>query len=264
MASAWYVYAIVGVDTPLPRVERGQPDAVLTRVPYGKLAAVAGLVADDRPRLTTEAALHHEAIVEAVRLQGPALPVRFGTVFRDAGAVARALAERHDVLAADLERIGDKVELSLTVLWPQAASDLAPEDTRAKWEPGAPATGAAYLRARAAELERGNALTEKARALARELDDRMGSLALDRRVAIMPKPPVAVRTTYLLHAGAVATFRAAFDAMREVRGELRVLLTGPWPPYSFVRQGDAGASTPDPGLAGIAQRFTERMWGRAG
>ena len=264
MGSAWYVYAIVGEDTPLPLLERGHADVGLTRLRCGKLAAIAGPAPDDRLRLTTEAALHHEAVVEAVRLQGPGLPVRFGTVFRDAAAVECALLERYDVLAADLERIGDKVELSLTVLWPRAANDAGSEDVRATSAPSAPAMGAAYLRARAAELERSDALTERARALARELDDTLGSLALERRVAIMPKPLVAVRATYLLDPGAVAAFRAAFDAMREVRGELRVLLTGPWPPYSFVRQGESVGSTPGSGLAEIARRFTDRMWGRAG
>lgn len=263
MGSAWYVYAIIGEDTPLPPMERGHLEVGLTRVSCGKLVAVAEPAADDRLHLTKEAALHHEAVVEAVRLEGPALPVRFGTVFRDAGAVARALAERYDVLVADLERVGDKVELSLTVLWPQAATEAGLQDARATSVSSAAARGAAYLRARAAELERGEVLMESARALARGLDDMLGSLAVERRVAIMPKPLVAVRTTYLLEAGAVGAFRAAFDAVRPELGALRVLLTGPWPPYSFVRQRDAGM-TARGGLAEIAQRFTDRMWGRAG
>ena len=263
MGSACYVYAIVGADTPLPQ-ERGHSEIALTRVTCGQLAAVAGPAAADGPRLTAEAALRHEAVVEAVRQHGPALPVRFGTVFRDAGAVARALSDKYDVLAADLERVGDKVELSLTALWPESSNDAQPQPPQGEPSPSASLRGAAYLRARAKELERGEALAERARALARELDDTLGGVALERRVALMPKPLVAVRATYLLDPGAVAAFRAAFDAMHAARGELRLLLTGPWPPYSFVRHGDSGGATPSGGLAEIAQRFTENMWGRAG
>ena len=108
MASAWYVYAIVGEDATLPRT--ASLGVGLTRVTWRKLAAVARPVVGERPRLTTTAALHHEAVVEAVRQHAPALPVRFGTVFCDVAAVERALAERYEVLRADLDRVGDKFE----------------------------------------------------------------------------------------------------------------------------------------------------------
>src|SRR5690242_752068 len=266
MDSASYVYAIVGEDTPLPSAEHVPPASNLTRVPYRNLAAVTGHVVDDRRRLTTEAVLRHEAVVEAVRQQGRALPVRFGTVLRDARAVTRALAERYDELAADLERVGDKVELSLTVLLPAfALNDAAFHDLGAESAGIASGSGAGYLRARAAELERNDVLTDSALALAGALDDTLGRLALERRVALMPKPRIAVRMTYLLDPSAVAAFRAAFDARRPAWAEWRMLLTGPWPPYSFVRQREAvdrGISAA--GLAEVAQRFTDRMWGRAG
>lgn len=242
MGSACYVYAIVGGDTPLPPEEHGNASVGLARVVCGKLAAVTEPAAGDRSRLTTEAVLCHEAVVEAVRLQGPALPVRFGTVFRDAGAVTRALEERHDELAADLERVGDKVELSLTVLWPDTGTnEVAHQHARVESAPSGAARGAAYLRARAAELERGDALIERARSIASELHERFGAFALDRRVALMPKPLIAVRATYLVEPRSVAAFRSVIDA---VRGEWRVLLTGPWPPYSFVRQRDSRSVSP--------------------
>ena len=114
-------------------------------------------------------------------------------------------------------------------------------------------------------MERRDALAERARAFARELVDTLGDLTLERRVSLMPKPLVAVRATYLLDPGAVAPFRARFDALRRARGAMRVLLTGPWPPYSFVRQAQSVSCITTGGvLAEIAQRFTDNVWGRAG
>src|SRR5215208_4897522 len=189
MGSACYVYAIVGRNTPLPSAGTGGAAAELAMVPWRELAAVTGQTGDDGAPVTVEAVLHHEAVVEAVRRQGPALPVRFGTVFPDAGSVASALAERYEPLAADLVRLGDKVEMSLTALWATTPSDdgpaLTPREAQAPADRG---EGARYLYARAVETRRDDALRERARAVARDVDRELGELALERRASLLPTP----------------------------------------------------------------------------
>ena len=266
MGSACYVYAIVGRDTPLPTPGTGDA-AQLAMVSWRDLAAVTGRTGDGDAPLTVEAVLRHETIVEAVRRQGPSLPVRFGTVFRDAMSVASALEERYETLSADLERLGDKVELSLIVLWATPSSGDAPTRMTREAE-GAPAgqsAGARYLHARAAELRRDEDRKERARAVARELELVLGGLALERRESLLPTPRVAVRTAYLLAPARVGDFRAAFEMLRARRGELRILLSGPWPPYSFVsRPAAEGGVGPDGRLTTLLQRLTDEMQGRPG
>ena len=237
VSSARYVYAIVRRNTPLPPVG-GAAELVL--VPWRELAAVTGRVLDDGGRATLQAVVRHETIVEAVRLKGPSLPVRFGTVFGDPAAVAAALADRYEPLAADLDRIGNKVELSLTALWSAPAwrderTEGVPALSRQEKELSA---GARYLYARAAELRRDEAIKERARVVAEKLDRILGArwATLGRCVSLAPMPQVAVRTTYLLDPAKVGDFRTDFEAMRRRVREVRVVLTGPWPPYSFVSQ----------------------------
>lgn len=258
MPSACYVYAIVGRDTPLPRVDGGRDAEALTMVSWRELGAVTRHVAADAAPFTMEAVLYHEAVVEAVRRQGPALPVRFGTLFRDATSLTSAIAERYEPLAADLDRLGDKVELSLTALWASRALDdeLAPE--RPEREASTrQSVGARYLFARAAELRRADALKDRALAVDRELDRVLGALALDRRVSLLPTPRVAVRAAYLLDPARVDAFKAAFQATHRSRSEVRLLLTGPWPPYSFVRRTETADSAANERIAELAQLLTE-------
>jgi hypothetical protein len=230
MSRAFYVYAIMGGQTPLP-------DDIneLVKVHWRDLAAVTGRVTDDDAPMTVENVLHHEAVVEAVRKQGPALPVRFGTMFRDESSIAEALAERYDVLAADLQRLGGKVELSLTAIWAEPSNDPPHEPWQTDAVPAGRGAGANYLLERAARVRRDDALTQRARGVAQDLDGVLGWLALERRVSLLPTPKIAVRAAYLLDPASVSAFRAAFESIRGSRGELRVLLTGPWPPYSFVK-----------------------------
>ena len=260
MGSACCVYAIVGRDTLLPAAGIGG-DAELAMVPCGALAAVTGRMDAGAVRVTTEAVLHHEAIVEAVRRQGPALPVRFGTVFRDATSVASALAQRYEPLAADLHRLGDKVEMGLTAMWGESPSrEPTAGATTGERTPAAPGAGARYLYARAAAARHDAALKENARAVARELDLVLGALALERRESLLPTPRVAVRTAYLLDPAGVGAFRAAFDEVRGNRDDLRLLLTGPWPPYSFVRRTDTDdGAAPGDRLVALARLLTDAM-----
>jgi hypothetical protein len=201
-----------------------------------------------------ESVLHHESVVEAVRKQGPALPVRFGTVFRDATSVASALAERYAPLTADLDRLGDKVELSMTALWATPPSEEERTITAQR-------AGARYLQARAAEVRREEALKARARAAAEQLDQLLCGLALDQRVTLAPTPRVALRSAYLLDQAQVTDFQASFEAMRSTAAELRFLLTGPWPPYSFVTRTEE--STTDRRVAELLQLLTDEMQGRA-
>jgi hypothetical protein len=265
VSRSFYVYAIVSRDTPLPALGSSGAVIGLAMVPWQGLAAVTRRIEGDDARFTIEAVLHHEAVVEAVRKQGPALPVRFGTVFRDATSVATALAERYEPLAADLARLGDKVELSVTALW--AAAPFGDGSGASRQEDGVPSgrsAGARYLHARAAELRRDDALKELAQTAADQLNNVLGAFALDRRVSLLPTPRVAVRTAYLLDPAGVSDFRAAFETIRATRADLRVLLTGPWPPYNFVRRTEAqGEGRSDSRLGALVQLLTDAQ-GRHG
>ncbi|HEV8237516.1 MAG TPA: GvpL/GvpF family gas vesicle protein [Gemmatimonadaceae bacterium] len=236
MSSACYVYAIVRRGTPLPALG-SDGGAELAMVPWRDLSAVTRRTEDNAAAISVAAILHHEAIVEGVRAQGPALPVRFGTVFRDETSLTCAIAEGYQALAADLDRLGDKIEMGLTALWsaPGAGDECAPWP-REEGVPTSESAGARYLHARAAELRHHEALQERASVVAGTLDQVLGVRALEQRQSLLPTRSGVLRAAYLLNPRQVSDFRAAFDALSLARRDLGLLLTGPWPPYSFVRR----------------------------
>ena len=259
MHSSFCVHAIARVGAPV--LGSGSGATELESVPWRELVAIVSRVPDEGPPRTMEALLHHEAIVESVRRQTPALPVRFGTVFHDAPSVASALAQRHDVLIADLERLGDMVELSVTALWTAPASDETTGARRAEATPNAQRTeGARYLHARAAEFRREEMHRWNARSVAERIDMRLSTHAVEQRLALTPTSRIAVRATYLLHPTHVGAFRVAFDGLRHEQQDLRLLLTGPWPPYSFVSGTEtSSAAPPDSRFAEFARMMSDAM-----
>ena len=221
-----YVYAIVDRACDPPPEWRGIAGAHLSTIGYRSLAAVVSEIAAP-PRRTTAALMRHEALVEALAAHHRTLPVRFGTVLSDAGAVEEALSERYESLAADLVQIGGHVELGIVALWR--------EDVNVTEQPAEPASeGARYLQARRRDHARANAGKAAARQLASEIDVAVGDRALDRRLAVVNEGRLVVRAAYLVAPADVAAIRDTIDELRGRRPDVAIVLSGPWPPYSFV------------------------------
>jgi len=207
------LYAIT--DDPGPPL----PDvAGLRLVPFDGLAAVYTPASD--AELSPETLWRHEEVVEALMADRDVLPVRYGTRLEDEAAVAHAVGERRDELAAALDRVRGAVELSVRVV-PAREAPRPPDH-------GETRSGADYLRVRAlaeaGRSEAAHALQEPLAALARASTEGR------------PRPPELFRAAYLVERGAVDSFVAVVARLQGANPALAILCTGPWPPYSFAER----------------------------
>ncbi len=171
-------------------------NAALSAAGAGRLAAVWAPADDARPEVTIDGIRHHEAIVEALMADRDLLPMRYGTRVADVAAAARLLIERREELAGALGRVRGTVELAVRVA---AASDAASDPARAL-----------------ATIHRPLA----ARARATTCRPRAGGDLL--------------RGAYLVDRDAVEAFARGVRELQAAHPDLRILCTGPWPPYSFT------------------------------
>jgi hypothetical protein len=193
-----------------------EPPPVLPESDELRTVSSDGLVALCTPAqeqaLTPELLWSREEMLERWMEHCDLLPVRYGTRVEDEAAVARVLGERRGELAEALERVRGSVELSVRVLEPEAAK-----------EPETPATGADYLRTRMRHAEVANdvhaALEPFARVGKRNAGRAAGEL---------------LRAAYLVDRDAVERFVERVAELQRSKPQLRLLCTGPWPPYSFT------------------------------
>jgi Gas vesicle synthesis protein GvpL/GvpF len=170
----------------------------LSEVASGGLAAVCGPAGDGDP--SPQDLWRFEGVVEALMKDRDLLPARYGTRLADEGVALRALAERYDELVGALERVRGAVELSVRVL--AQAGDLR---ARARAEGGA------------------RRVHQELFSLARESSERLASGEL-------------LRAAYLVDRVAVDGFVETVGGLQRAHPELRLLCTGPWPPYSFAER----------------------------
>jgi hypothetical protein len=164
-------------------------------------------------------ALAHGAVVEALMERAAAVvPVRFGEVVADEEVLDASVLARVATLRRTFDSIRGCVEVSLRV-WERDAPAAV-----------APATGAEYMRARAAADagRRGavDALHRELSAIARAVSVRGGVADARQRLA----------AAYLVPAGRIERVRSLVAAFAEAHDDLTVLCTGPWPAFSFVER----------------------------
>ena len=209
------LYAITGHPGPtLPEI------APFREVARGGLSAVYGPADSDRT-LTAERLWHHERVVEALMQSRDLLPVRYGTCLADEDAVARALEERGEELTAALGFVRGGVEISVRVFADPDESELV--------TPGSARRGSDYLREKArqarAQDAAAQAVHEPLRAVAR---------------ADAARPPKVerelLRSAYLVDRERVQSFARRVAELQASNQALRLLCTGPWPPYSFAQR----------------------------
>jgi hypothetical protein len=194
------LYAIT--DDPAP------PEPPLRAVKCDGLTALCAPV--EQRELTAEVLWEHEEVVESLMEERDLLPMRFGTVVEDDEAAVRALEERLEELRNSLDRVRGAVELAVR------AEAVAPED-----HVPLATTGAEYIRAKAHRAEAARLLHEPLAFLARE--------------SVVHSGPELLRAAYLVDREAVESFVGLVRRLQATHEGLRVLCTGPWPPYSFAQ-----------------------------
>jgi hypothetical protein len=183
-------------------------------VPEGDLAVICGQ-ADERA-LTPDTLWRHEEVVEALMEDRDLLPVRFGTRLADDAAAARTLSAQRAEFERALERVRGAVELSVRGVFVEPGARSAPE-----------ASGTDYLR-----LKREASAAQAA--VARGVHEPLAALARAHMLRSPRSPAEALRAAYLVERRDVRQFARQVAELDDGHPDLRLLCTGPWPPYSFA------------------------------
>ena len=199
---------------------RVRPDWPVQAVGACGLVAWASL-ADDPAPLGRDALVAHHRLAEQALAAGLCLPVRFPTWVADEQALRELLARLRDALLAALEHVRGRVELAVTVTWttPEAASQPV----------SASSPGTRYLHERRKHYAQADQRRAEAERLANllEADERV----VEARHTVCPSPEIGLSSALL---AANTDALAVAERLRGLGESVRILVNGPWPPYSFV------------------------------
>ena len=256
----FYVYGVAaadGIDFPeglagvdpehaVSTVERAGLVAVASRVSLAEFGEEALHENLNDVEWLEEKARAHERVLDQILAQAPVVPMRLCTIYRDEAHVREMLEREHDVFVDALHRLEGKTEWGVKLIaepgaLERAADQSAGAGTESRDELSA---GAAYMREKSRAARRRERIDHIAEAWAEDVHDRIARQAVEALLNPLQNPEVSGHTgdmllngVYLVEDRASGEFHAAVDALAtEYRSRgAGVELTGPWPPYNFVK-----------------------------
>ena len=200
-----YLYAIVAHPEKPTRVTRGLDGSQLSLLVFQDLGAVVGPMAVAVARPGEDSLWRHGRIIEGLMEERAVLPLRFGTSVPGAPQLRALLATHYLELVGAMEKVEGRRECTVRVL---SRSKVASAD---------------------------------AETLAAEIHKTFAMSGADGIAQVLLTPRLLLTGTYLVDLPRVDALRQQVDSLGAVHPDLRFLLSGPAPAYSFVPSLDVRA-----------------------
>lgn len=232
MDDGCYVYCVVAPERRPPPDLVGLEDRAVRRLTSGPVALWVSEL-DARPSPSLERIRRHNEVVEAAMTESDSpVPMRFGQWFASRTELLEEVGERRESYARALESFRGAVELGVRVVDPARAPA---RDSPGTADPGrAYDTGREYME----ELRRSHAeersAEEAGRRVAEELAEHLGPVARRQRVETLPPEEGLVSLAHLVAREDEERYRRKVAGFGRRRSDLRLRVSGPWPPYSFA------------------------------
>jgi hypothetical protein len=235
-----YVYCVIKTERLLSFGTLGigiEPSEVHT-VRYRDIAAVVSgtpMVALDPTR---DNVLAHQRVNETVMQDNTVIPMSFGTVFKTDDDIIELLRSAYDAFTDVLNKMQDKLEFGLKVLWDRdlIIHEIEAEDEdihRLKGEISSQ-KGSTYF----ARMQYGRLIDAALQARSERYVSEIFEALRDVSVASRSNKPIGDRmimnAAFLVTRSAEQSFDARVRDIGQRYDKLTFKFTGPWPPYNFV------------------------------
>ena len=189
---------------------------------------------------TRENVLAHEFVNETVMKEHTVIPMSFGTVFRSEDDVMELLRSTYQAFSEVLEKMQDKIEFGLKVLWDRdkvvASLEQDNEEIRRlKDEISRHTASSTYF----ARMQLGrlieSALEDMSTRYVGDIHDSLKPVAVASRSNKPIGDLMILNAAFLVDRSQEANFdEKVKEISRKYEDLLRFKYSGPWPPYNFV------------------------------
>lgn len=238
-----YVYCIIRSDTEYdfgPIGIGGEDAGNVYTLHHDGLAAV---ISDAPLRIydpTRQNVLAHEMVNKTVMKDFTVIPMSFGTIFRTEEDIVALLDSTSAALEDVLEKMANKIELGLKVLWEREkvvarVQEDVEEIARLKEKIDETSQDSTYF----ARVQLGRMLErqleERANDFVNDVYERLASVAVASRSNKPIGDQMIMNAAFLVDRDREEEFDEAVQELADRYQEmLNFTYTGPWPPYNFV------------------------------
>jgi len=220
---------------PFPPGVDGQPVSLIIASDLCMaVSAASSRVNDACPEV--ERILAFERVVETFHRERPVLPVRYGLVLDDELQVIEMLNRNRNVYISALRELEGCVELGIRIIVEHQESEPTPVESALDLPPHC--SGVRYLAVRKRYYIARDRSPRQETDLTEEIREAFRGLFVKCRMETSTIPNSIFRAPimsldFLVERKNVTAFRRTFRMLSK-ESHVKILLSGPWPPYSFV------------------------------
>ena len=215
----------------------GEPTEVHT-VSFREIAAVISDTPEEVLDATRENVLAHERVNETVMKSFTVIPMSFGTVFKTRDDIVELLRGAYDAFRDVLDKMQDKVEFGLKVLWDRDVMvreiENDDDDIRRLKNEISGVRGSTYF----ARMQYGRQIDAALQARSEQYVADIFAQLRDVSVAARANKPIGekmiMNAAFLVSRDKETAFDAKVKEVGALYDKLNFRYTGPWPPYNFV------------------------------
>jgi hypothetical protein len=235
-----YVYCVIRSSAPLKFGAIGMDDqwAEVYTVNYKDMAAVVSDVPMEPLDSTRENVLGHERVNEIVMRDHTVIPMSFGTIFKTRDDILELLRSAYDAFNDVLNKMQDKLEFGLKVLWDRddmvRVIETEDEDIhRLKNEISSQKGSTYFARMQYGRLIDG-ALQARSERYVAELLNKLRDVSVASRINRAIGDKMIMNAAFLVQREQEPAFDRRIKQIASQFDKLTFKYTGPWPPYNFV------------------------------
>ena len=235
-----YVYCIIRANSLLRFGAIGMDDqwSDVYTINFRDMAAVVSDVPISPLDSTRENVLAHERVNETVMRDHTVIPMSFGTIFKTRDDILELLRSAYDAFADVLNKMQDKLEFGLKVVWDRdeiiRVIEQEDEDIhRLKREISSQKGSTYFARVQYGRLIEA-ALQARSDRYVTEFLQRLRNVSVASRVNKAIGDKMIMNAAFLVQREQEEAFDRRIKEIASSFDKLTFKYTGPWPPYNFV------------------------------
>jgi hypothetical protein len=223
-----YVYCLTEGIKRLDKTPRGVSGAPVQIVEFDEdLSALVSVCRSDAFQVTRKNALAHHEVVRSITEQTTPLPARFGTVVT-IEQLRNYVSTHHQAIKAKLAHVRGGIEMTVRMIQSIAGAETSELSKNV-------GPGTAFLLEKRREILRDEAGAAQKGHLSAWLRENLGELIKDEKISVTASETVVLaRADHLIERVDVQEYRTKMAKATQERPDIRFMVSGPWPPYSFA------------------------------
>ena len=187
-----------------------------------------------------EMAIDFARVIEQLSQNLTLLPVRFGTFLKSDEDILKLLADHYDPFYNNLLEVWDKDEFGLKVIWDyekgskKIREEAENEEVKADTYFSKSTVHTNYLLEKIKKHKLEDALLRHVEKLIGEISGYLAQINPACKFKKMVSNSLILDGVFLVEKDKKDEFVHAIESLKQQHDDLHFLLTGPWPPYSFV------------------------------